>query len=490
MATETQLASGRTGSIIRVLGLFMMLFGITLVVPLAVSLWFADGEIEHFLVSAAAIVGSGLVLWVPTRNAVAPLRRDDSFIIVAFFWVGLGMLSSLPFVLGPHLGYVDSVFEAISGLTTTGATIMSGLDDLPPSILIYRQQLQWLGGAGVILLAIAVLPIIGVGGMQLYLAEVPGPGPHDKLTPRIATTARYLWAVYVALTLACAIAYRLAGMSTFDAVAHSLSTVSTGGFSTHDASFAHFDSMSIEAIAQLFMVLGAINYVIHFRVWHQRRIGLYVENLEVRAFLAVIVTTVALVGAVLWFEAYYPTLLASVRHSSFHVVSVITSTGYTSTGFAEWPLALPVVLMFISFIGGCAGSTAGGMKVIRAVLLWKQGFHELRRLIHPNVVQSLRLGVRDDSGALMSSVWSFFSLYALTFVVLMVALMMTGVDQVTAFSAIATSMNNLGPGLGDVALHFRDVSDAGKSICVAAMLLGRLELFTLLVLITPEFWRQ
>lgn len=476
--------------IARVLGLFLMLFGLTLVIPVAVSLWFADHEHYHFAASAAFILAFGLLLWFPARNEIAELRRSDSFIIVAFFWFGLGLMGAFPFLLGPHLNYVDSLFEAISGLTTTGATVLVGLDDLPPSVLFYRQQLQWLGGAGVILLAIAVLPLMGVGGMQLYRAEVPGPGPGDKLAPRIAKTARSLWAVYLVLTASCALAYRIAGMSTFDAVAHSLSTVSTGGFSTHDASLAYFDSLPIELIAQVFMLLGAINYVIHFRAWRERRIGLYREDTETRAFLIIIAASIAIIGTVLWTESHFATFGESLRHASFHVISVITTTGYTTTGFADWPLALPVTCLFIGFVGGCAGSTAGGIKVIRAILLWKQGVQELKRIIHPTLVSSLKVGEYAEGPSLMSSVWSFFAVYALTFSLLMVLLMMTGADQVTAFSAIATSMNNLGPGLGEISVNFQGMSDAGKLICVYAMLLGRLEIFTLLVLLTPDFWRR
>jgi trk system potassium uptake protein TrkH len=477
-------------SIARVLGLFNLLFGLTMLTPLAVSLWFDDGEFYHFVSSAALILAFGLVLWLPARNAITALRRSDGFIIVAFFWFGLGLLGALPFILGPHLDLIDSVFEAISGLTTTGATVLVGLDELPPSILLYRQQLQWLGGAGVILLGIAVLPLIGVGGMQLYRAEVPGPEPGDKLAPRIAKTAQALWGVYVFLTIACAIAYRLAGMSTFDAVAHSLTTVSTGGFSTHDANLRYFESPGVELVAQLFMLLGAVSYAVHFRVWQQGQLRLYVQNLELRAFLTITFATIVLVSALLWVKLHYSSFGESLRHGSFHVISAITTTGFTTTGFADWPLALPVICVFMSFVGGCAGSTAGGMKVIRLVLLWKQGIQELRRLIHPTAVMPIKIGERTESQALMISVWAFVSLYGLTFAVLMVLMMMAGHDQVTAFSAVATSINNLGPGLGDIALNFRGITDAGKLICVYAMLLGRLEVFTLLVLLTPDFWRR
>jgi trk system potassium uptake protein TrkH len=473
----------------RALGLLTIMFSASFIVPSAISLWTQDGEFYHLAASAGLILLIGFLLWFPARKEKRGLRNTDSFLIVGFFWIGLGSFGALPFMLGPHLGYVDSLFEAVSGFTTTGATVMVGLDRLPPSILFYRQQLQWFGGAGVILLAIAVLPLMGLGGMQLYRAEIPGPDK-EKLAPRIVKTARYLWVIYIVLTAACALSYWLAGMSVFDAVAHSMSTLSTGGFSTHDASFAYYKSPAIEFVAQIFMLLGAINFAAHFRCWRQRSAEPYLSDVEVRTFVLIVAGTILVTSSTLYVQRYYPTFAESLRHASFHVISVITTTGYTTTGFASWPLALPVIYMFISFIGGCAGSTAGGMKVIRTLLLWKQGEQQLKLLIHPTMAARVKIGGRAQDERLMSSVWSFFSVYALTFSLLMILMMMTGENQVTAFSAIATCMNNLGPGLGKVTVNFTNITPAGKLIAVYAMLLGRLEIFTLLVLLTPDFWRR
>lgn len=481
---------GRTRPIRKLLGGFLSLFSATFVAPMAVSLALSDGEFYHLATSLGIILSIGVLIWFPVRKDKGELRTRDSFIIVAGFWIGLGLLGALPFMLGPHLDFVDSVFEAVSGLTTTGATVIVGVDRLPPSILLYRQQLQWLGGAGVILLAIAVLPLMGVGGMQLFQAEVPGPESREKLAPRIAKTARSLWAIYVGLTALCALCYRLVGMSTFDAIAHSLSTISTGGFSTHDMSLAYYDSVAVETVAQIFMLLGAINYVIHFHAWRQHNLRPYYDDIEVRVFLRIIVLAMLLTTILLWAQEYYSTLGDTLRHTSFHVISVITTTGFTTSGFSGWPLALPVIYLFISFVGGCAGSTAGGMKVIRWFLLWKQGEYELKRLVHPALALSIKIGDRTADERLMFSVWGFFAVYVLTFAVLMLLVMMTGEDQVTAFSAVASSMNNLGPGLGGVSQNFTSINDAGKLITAYAMLLGRLEIFTLLVLLTPEFWRR
>lgn len=480
----------RYAAVARILGLLTMLFGTSLAVPLGVSLWLQDGEWYHLAASGAVILGVGFVLWFPSRSHRVELRNADSFLVVGFYWIVLGLLGALPFMLGPHLGFIDSLFEAVSGFTTTGATVIVGIDELPASILLYRQQLQWLGGAGVVVLAVAVLPWMGVGGMQLYRAEIPGPDKAEKLTPRIARTARYLWAIYVSLTVGCAIAYWLAGMSPFDAFAHALSTVSTGGFSTHDLSLGYYDSWTIELVAQVFMLAGAINFSVHFRALRDRNLMRYQSNAEVRSFLVIVAASVATTGAVLALEGFFPSVGTSLRNASFHVISVITTTGFTTSGFSAWPLALPVIYMFLSFIGGCAGSTAGGMKVVRSMLLWKQGAHELKVLIHPTLSAPIKLGGSTQDSRVVSAVWGFFSVYAFTFTVLMILMMMTGESQVTAFSAIATCMNNLGPGLGDVAATFNGINDAGKLIAVFAMLVGRLEVFTLIVLLTPAYWRR
>lgn len=477
-------------AIIRIVCFFAMGFSLTLLVPIGISLWYEDGELQHFVTAMLSIFLSGLMLWVffGRRKSVV-LAARDGFLVVALFWIGISLLAALPFSLGAHMNFINSLFEAVSAFTTTGATVLSGLDDLPPSLLFYRQQLQWLGGMGLVVLGVAVLPMIGVGGMQIYRAETPGPMKDEKLTPRLMQSAQLLWMIYFGLTLACALAYWIAGMTPFDAVAHSLSTVSTGGFSTHDASLGYFNSTAIESVAVLFMMFGAINFSVHFYVLHKRNPLLYFKDVEARSFILFVLLMTILVTILLLVSGEYTSLSPSLRNAVFEVVSVITSTGFGTADFSRWPEFLGVLLIFISFIGGCGGSTAGGMKVMRVLILLQQGKREILKLIHPRSIYPIRIGRRILSQRTTYAVWGFFSAYVGIFVILMLLMMMTGLDQVTAFSAIATCMNNLGPGLGEVANNFSSISDSGKLIAVLAMLMGRLEMFTILVLLSPAFWR-
>lgn len=378
----------------------------------------------------------------------------------------------------------------MSGFTTTGATVLTGLDSLPPSILMYRQQLQWLGGAGVVVLAIAILPMLGVGGMQLFRAETAGPMKDEKITPRIAHAARALWVIYVSFTIACALAYWLAGMSAFDAIAHSFSTVSTAGFSTHDASLAHFDSLAIEIIAIVFMLLGGISFNVHFLALRMRKGTIYWRDTQTLVFLSIVAVLMLIITATLYLTGQYPDLGTALRMGAFQATSVLTTTGFSTDNYSIWPLFLPVLLIFASFIGGCAGSTAGGMKVIRFIILAKEGSRELWRLLHPSIVRPIKLGGRALPDRVVDAVWGFFALYIATFALLMLLLMATGVDQITAFGAVAASLNNLGPGLGGVGLNFAGLNNTATWLCTLAMLLGRLEIFTLLALLSPIFWRK
>lgn len=478
----------RLRAILRVFGVLLVLFSLTMLPPTAVSLWYQDGEIKSFLLTFGMTLALGLLLWLPAHNARAELRTRDGFIIVALFWVGLGLLSALPFVIGPHLGYSDSVFEAVSAFTTTGATTIIGLDELPRSILYYRQQLQFLGGMGIIVLAVAVLPLLGIGGMQLYRAETPGPMKDEKLTPRIGHTARTLWFIYVGLTAACAYGYWLAGMEAFDAIGHSFATLSTGGFSTHDASMGYFKSLPIEAITELFMVLGATNFGLLFVAWQQRSLWHLLNDTEVRAFLGIVLAVVGVEASILAYTGHTG-LGEGLRQALFQVISCITSTGFTTTDFSVWPLFLPTLLVFVGFVGGCGGSTAGGLKVLRVVLLFRNSRLEARKLLHPRLVASVKLKGRVVPQRVMDGIWGFFALYIAAFAVLMLAVMATGVDQVTAFSAVATCINNMGPGLGEVSANFVAQSATVKWLLVLAMWLGRLEMFTLLVLLAPTLWR-
>jgi len=368
--------------------------------------------------------------------------------------------------------------------------VMVGLDELPRAILFYRQELQWLGAIGDIDFAIALLPMLGVGGMQLYKSETPGPFKDERMTPRVARTAKNICLIYAMLTVACALAYWFAGMSAFDAVAHSFSTLSTGGYSTHDASIAYFDSRAIEAIAIVFMMIGAISFSVHYVIWRTLRPQLYWHDAQLKTFVLVVTGLAAIVAVILAMTGEVPHPADAARIALFEVVTVMTSTGFGIADFSLWPLALPVMLIFASFIGGCAGSTAGGMKVIRFMIVGKQALAHIRKLIHPQSVNPIRVGDRVVEPSIIDGVWGFFTIYVIVFAVLMIGLMLDGLDQVTAFGAVATALNNLGPGLGDVATTFVSVGDGSKLLLAFAMIAGRLEIFTLLVLFTPAFWKR
>ena len=476
----------------RILGLMLMIFSLTMLPPIAVSFIYSDGHWEPFMVSAAIIASAGLLLWMPARNTRRDLRLRDGFLIVAVFWVFLGLAGATPLYLSdvPDLSFTDSVFEAVSGFTTTGTTVIVGLDELPKSILYYRQQIQWFGGMGIIVLAVAILPILGIGGMSLYKAETPGPMKDHKLTPRITQTAKALWTIYLSLTVACVAAYWLAGMDAFDAIAHAFSTVSTAGFSPYDAGLAHFSGMGVEAVATVFMFLSGASFALHFTVFQRRDLGAYWRDTEFKAYFLLTAAVTVFAAVYLRAMSEFPTLADSFRHAAFQVVSMQTTTGLLTEGFAHWPGALPVLLVFLSFVGGCAGSTTGGMKVIRWLIVFRQGVAELKQLVHPSAEVPVKLAGRPVPQRIILGVGGFFAMYLIVFAVLMLLLMMFDLDQVTAWSAIAASLNNVGPGLADVTMTFRDVSDSAKWVCAIAMVIGRLEIFALLLLLTPAFWER
>jgi trk system potassium uptake protein TrkH len=469
----------------RILGLLLMVFSITMLPPILVSIWYADQAWLSFIEGFALTLVAGIVCWLPVRRERRELRLRDGFLVVASFWTVLGTFGAAPLYFDDSLSLTvtDAIFESISGLTTTGATVLTGLDELPRSILYYRQQLQWLGGMGIIVLAVAVLPMLGVGGMQLYRAETPGPVKDTKLTPRITETAKALWYVYLGFTISCLAGYMLAGMSGFDALCHAFSTVAIGGFSTHDLSIGYFDSNAISLVAVVFMFFAGINFSLHFFAWRYVSVKHYTQDPECRAYAFV------LTSALVYFNTF-ATASDAIVNGLFQAVSIATTTGFTTSDFSMWPTAIPVLLVFASFIGGSAGSTAGGIKVIRWLLVYKQGVREIVRLVHPSAEIPVKLGNKAVPYRVVDAVWGFFSIYVIVFAGMMLAMMATGLDQVTAFSAVAATLNNLGPGLGDVSNGFMSLSDVAKWIAIAGMLLGRLEIFTLLVLFTPTFWRR
>lgn len=477
-------------SVQRVIGVLLALYSITFIPPMIVSILYGDGQLATFLLSGAGVGLAGLIVLAPVWNHRQELAIRDGFLVVALFWLTLGTAGSIPLLFIADLSLTDAFFEAFSGFTTTGATVIPHIDDLPKSILYHRQQLQWLGGMGVIVLAVAILPMLGVGGSQLYKAEMSGLSQEEKLTPRIKDTARALWLIYFGLTVLCAVLYGLAGMTAFDAIGHAFTTVATGGFSTHDASIGHFDSPTIELIGVAFMTLGAVNFSLHFLAWRHHSLRDYANDPELKVFLAIIAISTGLIAAALISQNNYPTVLESIRYSLFQTVSIITTTGYGTAVFADWPLYAPLLLVTIAFIGGCVASTAGGMKVIRLVVLFLQGVSESRRVIHPRAVIPIRFGSNAISPEVVRSVWGFYSLFIVTALALTMAMMGFGLDLETAFGATVASLTLLGPGLGEVATSFATMSDGVKWLAVFAMLVGRLEVFTLLVLFTPAFWRR
>ncbi|WP_026376024.1 TrkH family potassium uptake protein [Aestuariibacter salexigens] len=479
-------------SIIRILGLLVALFSVTMIPPAFVSLIYQDGSGLPFLLAFLLCLITGTAFWYPNRFYKRDLRAKEGFLIVVLFWTVLASFGALPFMLldQPEMSITDAFFESFSGLTTTGATVIEGIDYLPHAVQFYRQQLQWLGGMGIIVLAVAILPILGVGGMQLYRAETPGPVKDSKMTPRIADTAKHLWYIYLSLTIACSIAYWFAGMEWFDAICHAFSTIAIGGFSTYDASLGHFNSPAINIVCVVFLWIAALNFALHYAAVSGRTLKAYVQDPELKAFFFIQFSLVTICFLVLVYFNWYDSPEEALDQALFQAVSISTTAGFATTDFANWPAFLPILLIFASFIGGCAGSTGGGLKVIRVFLLFLQGRREIDRLIHPKAVYSVKLADRSMPERVVEAVWGFFSAYAIVFVVIMIGLIATGLDDITAFSATAATLNNLGPGLGAVAGTFADVSDPGKWLLVLAMLFGRLEVFSLLVLFSPTFWRS
>lgn len=476
----------------RVLGLLLMLFSLTMLPPIGVSLWYQDGNLLPFVDTLVFTFLSGTLLWLPFRQAHKELRVRDGFFIVALFWSVLSTFGAIPFVLSPALSanLADAFFESVSGLTTTGASAFSGLDALPESLRYYRMQLHLLGGGGIIVLAVAILPMLGIGGMQLYKAEASGPGRDSKLTPRIADTAKALWFIYVGLITLCLLAYWWAGMSLFDAVGHAFSTVATGGFSTHDASMGYWDDPVIEAITIFFMWLGALNFSLHFLAWRHRSVWAYLRDPEFRFFNAVLLGVTALVTLGLMLGKAYPDWLQALRYGAFQTVSLITSTGYLTADFAQWPGYVPWLLVFAFFLGGCAGSTTGGIKAIRFLLLFRQSEREFHRLIHPNGVFVIKLGREVVNERVIAAVWGFVTIYVAVTVLLTLLVMATGVEFDLAFSGVAAAINNTGPGMGALSSNVSSLNDTAVWLLSFAMLVGRLEVFTVLILLTPMFWRR
>lgn len=475
----------------RILGLFLMVFSVTLLIPIVVSVIYDEHTAQAFFLAFAITFSLGMVMWLPFSRLPIELRTRDGFIITVLFWVVLGLTGTLPLMLVEevHLSFSDAIFESVSAITTSGGTVITGLDFLPKSILYYRQQLHFLGGIGIVVIAVAIMPMLGIGGMQLYRAEMVGPSKETKMTPRIAETAKALFVIYVFLNVVCTLAYWAAGMTFFDALTHSFSTIATGGFANYDASMGYFDSNLIVAICTFFMIVSAMSFGLHYYAWVRGTVFHYWRNPEAKVFLLTLLGGAGIVSAYLYFSDVYG-VEASLYHGIFQMVSITTTTGFTTDSFSAWPTFLPYFLLVLSFFGGCVGSTTGGVKMGRMLIMLKQVMREVSRLVHPSGVFSMKIRNWAVPTRVTDAVWAFFGVYLAVFYIIVLLLLASGLDYVTAWSATAASLNNMGPGLGDVGAHFGDINNFAKWVLSAAMILGRLEIFTVLVLFSPMFWRR
>lgn len=457
--------------------------------PAFVGLYFHEESVWAFLVTFIVAGTIGLLGIGLTRARKSALKHRDGFLVLVIFWILLSLISALPFIVSPELSLTltNAVFEAISGITTTGASILSDIDGAPKAFLYYRAQLNFLGGLGIIVLAVAILPITGIGGAQLYQSEMPGPSKDEKITPRLADTARQLWLIYAVLAVACGLSYWLAGMGWFDALCHGLSTVSLGGFSPHGASLGYYDSAAIEVVGGVFSILAAINFALYFAVFQNRSLKPLLVNPEVRFFLLILTSVVSFTCFYLYRTDTFP-MGKVLYHGFFQSVSVMTDNGLGTHDYPHWPVPVALVLILSSFFGGCVGSTCGGMKAMRFLLLYKQSIGQIHQSIHPRAMLRVKLGGKAVEPHIMQSVWAFFFAYICITVIFVMGLVLTGEDILTAFGTTAACINNMGIGYGATAAGFNVLTDIGKWLMCLAMLFGRLEIFPILILLSRKYW--
>jgi trk system potassium uptake protein TrkH len=476
-----------------VLGLILMVFGLTYILPIITSFAFNDGMTDHFLKGMSLNIGMGGILAGSTIKFRGEVKTRDGYLLVALFWLLMASVATLPLIWGiPGLTFTDAFFETMSGFTTTGATVLIGLDNLAPSLNLWRHEMVWIGGLGIIVLAVAILPLLGVGGMQLYKAEIAGPVKDSKLTPRITETARLLWLVYFGLTLICILGLKLAGMNWLDAICHAFATLGLGGFSTHDASVGFYDSPAIELVLTIFMLLSAMNFATHYTVLNKISLKPYLLDPEAMHMLGLLSASILLCAGYLYHFDTYPDFFIGLRHVTFNLVSIATDCGFASVDFDKWPPFVPWWMLYLSCITACTGSTGGGIKMFRTILLWKQAGRELFSLLHPRAINPIRIGNTPIPNKIIFAVLAFIFLYFISIVVLTFSLIFAGLDPISSLSAIIACINNAGPGLNQVgpATNYQSLSDFQTWICATAMLLGRLEVFTLIMLFTPTFWRK
>lgn len=484
----------RTLTVIHALGLMLGVFSIAYLMPLVTALIYDQMAVFFdFLLAMVWTLATGVLMWMLTRRYKGELSIRHGFLLVVGMWATMPAVATLPLLLVlPDLSFTDAYFETMSGLTTTGATVLTGLDSLPPAINIWRHELNWLGGMGIIVLAVAVLPLLGIGGRQLFKAETPGPMKDSALTPRITETARNLWLVYLGITIACIVSLKLVGMNWLDAICHAFAAMGLGGFSTHDASVGFFNSPAIEAVLIVFMLLAAMNFATHFLVWRKKSLAPYRMDVEGLSTVGLILISCAGIAGFLWWQGTYPGFWTALRHASFNLVSLATDCGFASVDFNQWPIFAPLWMLFLSCITASSGSTGGGIKMIRTLVLFKQAGREFVKLLHPAAVNPMKIGGHVIPNNVVFSVLGFIFLYFMSVVTLTFALLISGLDFISAFSAVIACINNAGPGLGVVgpASNFGVLTDFQTWICTIAMLIGRLEIFTVLILFTPQFWRR
>ena len=474
-------------SIINLFSILVLLFSFSFIFPIVISIIFDDGALPIFLKTLISISLLGLIGLFFTRNIKNDLSQKDGFVIIVMFWIVLSLTGSVPFYLS-GMSLIDSVFESMSGITTTGATVISSLDGLPESLLFYRQLLQWMGGMGLIVLAIAVMPLLGIGGGQIYKTEVPGAMGEQRLTPRIKETAQALWLIYFGLTAMCGVLYYLSGMNAFDAISHAMSTVAIGGFSTHDESIGFFNSISIELICICFMLLSAFSFALHYFAIYKKKPLKYAFDPEFRFFISFLLATLLIAVLIGFFVESDNS--PSLREIIFHTVSMVTTSGFSISDSSDWPFSMSFLLLIGAFVGACSGSVGGGVKSWRIMIMLNHAYKNIMKIIHPNSVISLKIGTKSVGDDVATSVWGFFSIYVISFVILLLAILVSGLDLESAFSAVGACLNNLGPGLGLVSDNYANINAFSKGVLAFAMLLGRLEIFTLLVILTPMFWAK
>ncbi|OGS91371.1 MAG: potassium transporter Trk [Gallionellales bacterium GWA2_60_18] len=485
---------GRALTVFHALGLMLVVFSAAYIMPVVTAIIYDDSTmVLDFLLAMVWTLVSGLLMWLLTRRHKGELTIRHGYLLVVVMWTAMPAFATLPMLLMlPELSLTDAYFETMSGMTTTGATVLVGLDNLPPAINIWRHELNWLGGMGIIVLAVAILPLLGIGGRQLFKAETPGPMKDSALTPRVAETARNLWVVYAGITLVCILALKWAGMNWLDAVCHAFSAMSLGGYSTHDASVGYFNSPLIEAVLIVFMLVAAINFATHFLAWRGKSLKVYLHDAEAVATVILILISCLGIGVFLWWQGTYPEFWTALRHASFNLVSIATDCGYASVDFAQWPMFAPIWMLFLSGITCSSGSTGGGIKMIRTLVFFKQAGREFRKLLHPAAINPMKIGGRVVANNIVFAVLGFIFLYFMSVAALTFALLISGLDFITAFSAVIACINNMGPGLNQVgpASNYAGLTDFQTWVCTFAMLIGRLEIFTVLILFTPEFWRR